>query len=70
MLTKKTFFCLTKINIIFTEIHRIKTKTKKIIKMSHYLTQNTFLTHPGNPPLKEIPFDEFKSTYTKAERPN
>ena len=32
VLTKKTFFCLTKINIIFTEIHRIKTKTKKIIK--------------------------------------
>ena len=29
VLTKKTFFCLTEINIIFTEIHRIKTKPKK-----------------------------------------
>ena len=28
VLTKKTFFCLTEINIIFTEIHRIKTKPK------------------------------------------
>ena len=25
---KKTFFCLTKITIIFTDIHRIKTKPK------------------------------------------
>ena len=25
VLTKKTFFCLTEINIIFTEIHRINT---------------------------------------------
>ena len=28
MLTKKTFFCLTEITIIFTEIHPIKTKPK------------------------------------------
>ena len=28
MLTKKTFFCLTAIAIIFTERHRIKTKPK------------------------------------------
>ena len=41
-----------------------------ITKISNYLTQNTFPTHPGNLPLKETAFSEFKLTHTKAERPN
>ena len=69
MLTKKTFFCFTEINIIFSDIHRIKTKPKNNYQ-NFQLTQNTLLTHPGILPLKEIPFSEFKLTHTKDKRAN
>ena len=38
MLTKKTFFYLTEVTIVFTEVHRIKTKLNIITKISNYLT--------------------------------
>ena len=67
---KENIFCLTEIAIIFTEIYRIKAKPKNNYKISDYLTQNTFLIHPENLPLKEIAYNEFKFTHTKAKRPN
>ena len=33
---KENIFCLTEITIIFTEIHRIKTKPKIVTKISNY----------------------------------
>ena len=70
VLTKKTFFVSLRLTLFSPRYVALKLNQKIITKISNYLTLNTFLTHPGNLPLKEIPFNEFKLTHTKAKRPN
>ena len=46
----------------------LKRNQKIVSKISNYLTYNTFLMHPGNLPLKETAFNEFKLTHHKTNQ--
>ena len=65
---KKQFFVSLRIPLFSTKYITLKLNQKTISKISNYLTQNTFRIHPGNLPLKEIAFNEFKLTHTKTNQ--
>ena len=46
----------------------LKLNQNIVSKISNYLTLNTFLIHPGNLPLIEIYFNQFKLTRTKSNQ--
>ena len=67
---QRKFFVSLRLPLFSPKYIALKLNQIIITKISNYLTWNTFLTHPENLPLKEIPFNKFKLTHTKAKRPN
>ena len=67
---KKHFFVSLRLPSFSPIYIALKLNQKIITKISNYLTENTFLIHPGNLPLKEIAFNKFKLAHTKAKGQN
>ena len=62
------FFVSLRLPLFSPRYITLKLNQKIISEISNYLTKNTFFIHPGNLPLKEIAFNEFKLNHTKTNQ--